>query len=168
MTTRTSLTRALLVAATLVGGLFGWPLDRALVATPAWRELGVQAWAAYSRHADLGAGNVVYPIAAGLLWVLVLAAAVANRLDRSAPRSAGPPIYLAALSTLGAIATTVVAAPAIQSVGHLGDDPAALDHAFNTFTLWGVDVRGAFFVLTFVFTVWALVAIMRRPVGRDR
>jgi hypothetical protein len=163
-----SLTRWLLVAATLVGGLFGWPLDRALVATPAWRELGVPAWAAYSRHADLGPGDVVYPIAAGLLWVLVLAAAVAYRLDRSAPRSAGPPIYLAALSTVGAIATTVVAAPTIQSVGGLGDDPASLNRAFETFTLWGVYIRGAFFALSFVFTVWALVAIMRRPVGGDR
>jgi hypothetical protein len=168
MTTRTLLTQCLLLAATLVGGLFGWPLDRALVATPAWRDLGVQAWAAYSRHADLGPGDVVYPIAAGLFWLLVLAAAVTYRLDRSAPSSAAPPIYLAALSTLGAIATTVVAAPTIQSVGHLGDDPAALDHAFETFTLWGVYVRGAFFALTFVFTVWALVATMRRPVGRDR
>jgi hypothetical protein len=159
--TKTSLTRALLLAATLVGGLFGWPLDRALVATPAWRELGVDAWAAYSRHADLGPGDVVYPIAAGLLWLLVLAAAVTYRLDRSAPRRAGLPIYLAALSTLGAIATTAVAAPTIQSVEHIGDDPAALDRAFETFTLWGVYVRGAFFALTFVFTVWALVAMRR-------
>jgi hypothetical protein len=168
VTTRTSLTRGLLLAATLVGGLFGWPLDRALVATPAWRELGVQAWAAYSRQADLGAGDVVYPIAAGLLWLLVLAAAVTYRLDRSAPQSAGPPIYLAALTTLGAIATTGVAAPTIQSVGRLGDDPSALQDAFETFTLWGVYVRGACFVLIFVCTVWALIAMWRQPVDRDR
>jgi hypothetical protein len=166
MTTRTSLTRWLLLAATLVGGLFGWPLDRALVATPAWRELGVQAWATYSRHADLGAGDVVYPIAAGLLWLLVISAAVTYRLDRSAPRSAAPPIYLAALATFGAIATTVVAAPTIQNVAHLGDDPALHD-AFETFTLWGVYVRGACFMLIFVCTVWALVAMWRQPVERD-
>jgi hypothetical protein len=167
MTTTTSVIRGLLVAATLVGGLFGWPLDRALVATPAWRELGVDAWASYSRHADLGAGDVVYPIAAGMLWLLVLAAAVTYRLDSSAPRSAGPPIYLAAVSTLGAIATTVVAAPTIQSVGRLGDDSAGLNHAFETFTFWGVYVRGACFVLIFVSTVWALVAMWRQPVERD-
>jgi hypothetical protein len=168
MMTRTSLTRWLLLAATLVGGLFGWPLDRALVATPAWRELGVDAWAAYSRHADLGPGDVVYPIAAGLLWLLVLAAAVTYRLDRSAPRPAGPPIYLAALATVGAIATTAVAAPTIQSVGRLGDDPRALQHAFDTFTLWGVYVRGACFALIFVCTVWGLVVMWRHPESGDR
>ena len=100
--------------------------------------------------------------------MLVLAAAVAYRLDRNAPRSAGVPIYLAALSTVGAIATTVIAAPTIQSVGRLGDDSASLIRAFDTFTLWGVYIRGAFFVMSFAFTVWALVAIMRSPVARDR
>ena len=42
---RTSITLWLVVAATVVGGLFGSLLDRALVATDAWRHLGVQAWA---------------------------------------------------------------------------------------------------------------------------
>ena len=40
---RFSLTGALIIAATVVVGLFGSLLDRALVATPAWRDLGVQA-----------------------------------------------------------------------------------------------------------------------------
>jgi hypothetical protein len=160
--TRTAITRGLLVAAVVVGGLFGWELDRALVATPAWRELGAQAWAGFSRHADLGPGNVIYPICAGVLWVLVLGAAINFRFDRSAPRSAALPIYLAAVSTLGAIATTILAAPVIQRVGRLGNDQAALQRAFDTFTLWGVYVRGVFFALIFLFSVWSLVATMRQ------
>jgi len=59
---RRSITLGLVVAATVIGGLFSSLLDRALVATPAWRHLGVQAWADYSRHADLASGKIVYPI----------------------------------------------------------------------------------------------------------
>ena len=59
---RTSLTGGLIIAATVVVGLFASLLDRAFVATPAWRELGVQAWADYSRHADLHNGLVVYSV----------------------------------------------------------------------------------------------------------
>ena len=156
---RFPLTGGLIIAATLVVGLFAPVLDRALVATPAWRELGVQAWADYSRHADLRNGLVVYPAGGILCWVLVFAAALAHRLDRSAPRRVGLPLYLAALAALGAIVTPVVAAPVMISVGRLSDtDTAALHDAFETFTLWGVYVRRVCFAVMFVCSVWALVA----------
>jgi len=169
MTTRSvpriSLTGRLIIAATVVAGLFGALLDRALVATPAWRDLDVRAWADYSRHADLQNGLLVYSIGGILCWALVFAAALAYRLDRSAPRQAGPPIYLAALGALGAIITTIVAAPVMIHVGQLTDtDIAALHDAFETFTLWGVYVRGICFAAIFVCSVWALVAYFRyRP-----
>lgn len=164
-TRRMSITGGLIIAATLVSGLFGSLLDRALVATPAWRDLGVQAWADYSRHADLGAGDIVYPIGGILSWALVLAAALAYRLDRSAPRQAGPPIYLAALAAIAAALTTIVAAPVMQNVGPTSDaDTVALQHAFDTFTLWGVYARGICFGAMFMCSVWAMVAFYRhRP-----
>lgn len=162
---RTSITLGLVAAATVVGGLFGSLLDRAVVATPAWRHLGVQAWADYSRHADLGTGNIVYPIGGILLWVLVFAAAVSHRLDRGAPRSAGLPIYLAALFSIGAIVATVIAAPMMQGVGSLGNDPVALQSVFDRFTLWGVYIRGVFFAMSFLCTVWALITISRATAG---
>jgi hypothetical protein len=158
---RHSITLGLVVAATVVGGLFSSLLDRALVATPAWRQLGVQAWADYSRHADLGTGEIVYPIGGILLWALVFAAAVSHRLDHSAPRAAGLPIYLAALSAIGAIVTTIIAAPIMQSVGSLGNDSVALQSAFDRFTFWGIYVRGLSFTLSFLCTVWALVVTSR-------
>jgi hypothetical protein len=158
---RTSITLGLVVAATVVGGLFSSLLDRGLVATPAWRHLGVQAWADYSRHADLGTGNIVYPIGGILLWALVFAAAVSHRLDRGAPRSAGLPIYLAALFSIGAIVATIIAAPIMQGVGSLGNDPVALQSAFDRFTFWGVYFRGVFFALSLLCTVWALTMTAR-------
>ncbi|UXA08888.1 hypothetical protein KXD96_12920 [Mycobacterium sp. SMC-2] len=159
---RISLTGKLIIVATVVSGLFGSILDRALVATPAWRDLGVRAWADFSRHADLRAGLVVYPIGAILCWALVFAAALSCRLDGSAPGQAGLPIYLAALGALGAIVTTVVAAPVMMHVGQLSDtDTAALHDAFETFTVWGVYVRGFCFAAIFVCLVWALVNYFR-------
>jgi len=159
---RLSLTETLVLAAVLVGGLFGSLLDRSLVSTPAWRRLGVVAWADYSRHADLGNGDIVYPIGAILWWGLVIGAAVAYRRDAAAPRTAGRPIYLALGSVLGAIGSTIIAAPVMQHVGTVSDsDLTALHTAFQTFTLWGVYIRGIFFGLAFVFTVWALAALMR-------
>jgi hypothetical protein len=156
---RMSITFGLVVAATVVGGLFGSLLDRALVATPAWRQLGVQAWADYSRHADLSLGKIVYPIGAILLWALIFAAALSHRLDRSAPRATGVPIYLAAFSSVGAIIATIIAAPIMLSVDSLGSDPSTLQSAFDRFTLWGVYIRGAFFALSFLCTVWALTKV---------
>jgi hypothetical protein len=159
---RGSVTGALIIAATVISGVFGSVLDRALVATPAWRDLGVHAWADYSRHADLGPGEIVYPIGGILSWTLVFAAALSYRLDRSAPRQVGRPIYLAALGALAALLTTAVAAPVMQHVGHLADDDiAALHHAFDTFTLWGIYARGLCFTATFLCLVWALVTFFR-------
>ncbi len=159
---RISVTGMLILAATVVSGLFGSILDRALVATPAWRDLGVQAWADYSRHADLQAGYIVYPTGGILCWALVFASALAYRLDRSAPRQAGPPLYLAAVGAVGAILTTIVAAPVMMRVGQLSDtDTAALHDAFQTFTLWGVYLRGGCFAAIFVCSVWALVTYFR-------
>ena len=59
---RSTLTRGLVIATIVVAGLAS-PLDRVVVGIPAWQDLGAEAWAAYSRHADLGAGLIVYPIA---------------------------------------------------------------------------------------------------------
>jgi hypothetical protein len=167
--TKRSLTSRLLIAAVLLNWIPGTLVNRALVETPAWRVLGAQAWADFSRHADLGPGIAAYAAGGGVVWVLIIAAAIAYRFDRSAPRSAALPVYLAVLSTLGMIASTVVAAPVMLGVDRL-TDPSDVQHAFDTFTLWGVYVRGVFSVLTFAFSVWALVRTLhpRQPVTADR
>ncbi len=52
----------LIVAATFLHGvLAGLTVDRSLVGLAAWHEIGVVAWANYSRSADLGNGLVLYP-----------------------------------------------------------------------------------------------------------
>jgi hypothetical protein len=52
-------TRALLIAATVLSGLLaGGNVDRAIVAMPAWEQVGAAAWAEFSRHT--------------LIWAMVL------------------------------------------------------------------------------------------------
>jgi hypothetical protein len=156
-----SVTRRLIFASVVVNGLFGSLLDRALVATPAWERLGVQAWADYSRHADLGTGNIVYPVGGILSWVLILAAAVSYFVfDRAKPRSLAAPLTLSLLGMLGGVATTLRAAPVMQGVARLTEE-AALHEAFHQFTIWGVYVRGGFFAVALLACIWGLVEAFR-------
>lgn len=162
--TLNSISRRLVVVATIISGLSSGLLGRDLITVPAWRQSGLQAWADYNRHAEFGAGvaHGIYLASGYLLWALVLAAAIAYRMNRSAPRSTGRPIYLAVLSTIGAMATTIVAARIMQNVGRLATgDSAALHHCFTRFTLWGVYLRDDLIALTFVFMLWALIDIYR-------
>ncbi|MPZ62158.1 MAG: hypothetical protein GEU93_12860 [Propionibacteriales bacterium] len=129
-------------------------LDRSLVATPAWNELGAQAWAAYSRQADLGNGQILYP-AAFIGWTaLAVAAAVSVRFDHTAPRSFALPVYAQAACMLAAMATTLKAAPIMLDVADI-HNTTALQHAFDQFTLWGVYIRGAALGLAFLSALWA-------------
>jgi hypothetical protein len=160
--TRATITRALIIGTVVIGAFGGGAIvDRAVIATPAWRELGSATWAAYSRHADLDNGFVVYPVYGIGLTVFTIAAAISYRLDRGAPRPAGPPIYLAALCALGVVATTIKAAPIMLGVPDLDTDSVALQNAFDRFTLWGVYVRGAFGTLALLAGIWALAAYPR-------
>jgi hypothetical protein len=163
---RSTLTRGLVIATIVVAGLAS-PLDRVVVGIPAWQFLGAEAWAAYSRHADLGVGLIVYPIAGIGLAVLAIAAAITSRADPGAPPVARLLIYLAAIGAIGVMATTAIAAPIMLSVPNLGD-PAALADAFNRFTLWGLQIRGPFWALVFLAGVGALAVLPRARTRSER
>jgi hypothetical protein len=155
------LTRLLLLAATLLGGLLaGVDLDRALVAIPAWQELGAEAWTAFSRKADLGNGLILYPLEAIGSTVLTLAAALSFRFDQTAPRAASLSLYGAALLAAAGLAFTLKAAPIMLGIRGTSD-PVALQHAFEGFVFWG-NVRGVCQVLAFVAQLWALLELVRQ------
>ncbi|GAB3423419.1 hypothetical protein [Flindersiella endophytica] len=152
-----TITRALLIGTVVVGSFGAATLDRAVVATPAWNQIGAAAWATYSRHADLGNGLIVYPIYGIGLVLLAIAAAISYRLDPDAPRAAGLPVYLAALGALGVVVTTIKAAPFMLSLNQLdANDPTALQNAFEQFTFWGLYIRGALGALALLASIWAL------------
>ncbi len=159
MTTRTALgvTLGLIVVDQLLGTIID-SLNRTLVEMPAWRHLGVQAWANFSRLADLGNGTIFYPVAGIGGLVLVLAAAIVFRLGPRRPWSLAIPVYGAALMVICVILTTTQAAPIMQSLRRIGDDPRALQQAFEGFYRWDA-IRAVIGMLEGFFEIWALVAL---------
>ena len=155
------LTHSLVAAACLFNGLMaGGNFIRLFVEMPAWRQVGPVAWAAFSRHADLGTGLVIYPVVAIGGALLMLAAAIVFHFDRGAPRSAALPIYLSLALVIGGLAITRLAAPYMLSLRTTGDDPAALSAAFEGFDRWGT-IRGVMQMLAFPVNLWGVVAVLR-------
>ena len=152
-------TRILLAAAIFMSGILaGTVVDRALVGGPAWHALGAEAWAQFSRRADLGTGLIAYPVEAIGTTLLLIGALISSRSDRSGRGRLTPPLLAAvALSLLGLV-ITVKAAPIVLSL-KAADAPAPLQRAFYDFFLWGIYLRGTVDVLTFVAAIWALSAM---------
>lgn len=149
----------LITAAIVLNGfLAGGNIDRALVQMPAWRKVGAQGWAAYSRHADLENGLFLYPTLAIGGAVFTIAAAVSFQFDVTAPASGALPIYLSVALVLGGLLATVKAAPIMMSLRRIGDDVSALQKALEGFRRWG-NVRGVLQILAFLANVWALLSL---------
>ena len=149
-------TRLLVAAATLVSGILaGGIIDRVAVGGPAWHALGVEAWAQYSRRADLGSGLVAYPVEGIGAALLIVAAALSNYFDRGARQGAALPLYIAVAFSITGLLLTAKAAPIM--LGLATPQPAViLRQAFDDFFVWGLYLRGAVDTLAFVALVWAL------------
>jgi hypothetical protein len=155
-------TRLLLAAATLVSGILaGGVVDRVVVGGPAWHELGAEAWAAYSRHADLGNGLVAYPIQAIGGALLIISAAVSKYFDRDAGSITTVPLYCAVVFSLVGLVLTARAAPIMLGLA-APQSPSATPHAFDEFFLWGLYVRGTTIVLTFIAVTCSLASLDQR------
>jgi hypothetical protein len=115
----------------LTGIIAGASLDRAVVQLPAFRQVGLQAWAAFSQRADLGNGLLWYPaLGIGSTMLCILAAIVFCR-DKGAPRNAAFPIYGAAIAAaLGLLATTQAAPHMLRLREIHMDDLPRLQEAF--------------------------------------
>jgi len=159
MKTRTALGVALclIIVEQLLGTVVD-TLNRTLVEMPAWKHLGAQAWATFSRSADLGNGTILYPLAGIGGLALVLAAAIVFRLGPRRPWSVAIPLYGAALLTICIILTTTQAAPIMLSLRRIGNDPRALQQAFDGFYRWD-SIRAVIGTVEGCLEIWALVAL---------
>jgi hypothetical protein len=152
-------TGILLAAAIFMSGILaGTIVDRALVGGPAWHALGAEAWAQFSRRADLGAGLIAYPVEAIGTTLLLIGALVSSRFDRSGRGRLMRPLLTAVVLSLLGLVVTVKAAPIMLSL-RAAESPAPLQRAFEDFFLWGIYLRGTIDVLTFVAAIWALTAM---------
>ena len=146
---------ALLIGILLLSGL----PDRSLVDMPAWQHVGALAWATFSQWADLGRGLLIYPVQGIGSTVLCITAALIVFLKRkNLGRALALPIYVALLCAFGVMLTTTQAAPAMLSTTSHLSDPAALQQALNTFTLWQ-GIRSVFGWLASCALIWALVVV---------
>jgi len=155
----------LILADLLLGGLAA-ALNRTLVEMPAWHRLGAEAWATFSRMADLGNGEILYPLVGIGGTASILAAAIVFRFSARRPWSVALPLYGTALMAVCGLLTTTQAAPIMLSLHRIGDDPAALRQAFEGFYRWD-SIRAVFGALGYCAEMWALVALLSVPVGNQ-
>jgi hypothetical protein len=150
-------TRLLLIAAVAFNGvLTGASLDQSIKQLPARRRIGVIAFSAYSRAADLGNGIAWYAIIGVGAALLTIAAAISAYLQ-VAPGSVALPLYLAALTSLLHSFTTMRAAPTNFRQRQAADDATRLTAIFDRFERWQT-VRASLQAVTFGLTLWALAA----------
>jgi hypothetical protein len=145
-----------LVACFLSGALAGVNIDGFVVRFPAWRRLGVVAWAAYSRKADLGNGLFLYPTLAIGHTLLMIAVVIA--LHYRGPTNALSTAYAAASLAIVGLLLTARAAPIMLSLKRSGDDPQVLERAFRGFARWSL-IRAIAQVLAFITTLCLLVRL---------
>jgi hypothetical protein len=150
-------TLVLLLAATAATGLLaGASLDQSIKQLPARHRIGMVAFSAYSRAADLGNGIIWYAaIGVGAAVLTIAAAVAAYLLGKQA--AVVLPLYLAAgLAVLHSLVTTQ-AAPTNFSQRRFANDESTLARVFDCFERWQA-VRALLQVLNFGALLWALVS----------
>lgn len=155
-----SITKTLVVVAAILGGLLaGVAADKSVVQLPGWRQIGLTAWAEYTRGTDLSRGLVLYPLQGIGALLCSVAAAVSFRFNRASSPSAAVPVYLAALLAPAAFAVTRYrVAPEMLSLNQIGNDAAAVQRVFTDVQNWWA-AKAILHVLTFFANVWALAAL---------
>jgi hypothetical protein len=128
----TGVAMAALVADGILAGL---SLDKFIVQLPARRRIGVTAYAAYARAADLGNGIAFYA-AVGIGAAALTVAAFAVAAGVGAPAAVTGLLAAAALLSLVHSAMTARAAPTMFQIGRAEDDQAALAPLLARFARW--------------------------------
>lgn len=149
-------TQILILAATAATGILaGASLDQSIKQLPARHRMGMAAFSAYSRAADLGNGVVWYAIIGVGAAAFTIAAAVVARLQGQAAGQAVPLDLAAALAVLHSLVTTQAAPTNFRQRRAMGDE-AALARIFNRFERWQA-LRAVLQVLNFGALLWALI-----------
>jgi len=149
-----------LATAAIVGPLAGMSLDQAAKQLPARHRIGVVAYSAYSRAADLKNGVYLYPPLGIAAVICGLAAALAGHLQ-GLPSETLLPLDLGAALAVAHAAVTAKAAPINLSQHKLDPaDETRLARVFDRFALWN-GVRAILQVANFAASLWATVLLGR-------
>jgi len=145
----------LVLALAANGMIIGATLDQAMKQLPARHDIGVEAYSAYSRAADLSQGVAWYAIlgvgTALLTLITVVTAIRATRNGRT--RTA---LWIAGAATVGHLAVTAFAAPLNFSQRDAAD-ATELAHVFDRFELLN-GVRAGLMAVALAAVATALLA----------
>jgi hypothetical protein len=148
-----SATLILVAAATAANGILtGASLDQSIKQLPARHKIGMVAFSAYSRAADLGPGIAWYALLGVGAALLTIAAAVVV-YAQAVPAW---PIYAAAVLSIAHSAATARAAPTNFSQRRAADDEERLRAIFAQFVRWQT-IRVVLQVLTFAAILAGLI-----------
>ena len=151
-----NLTTAVSYAATAVNGLLaGATLDQSIKQLPARHKIGLPAYSAYSRAADLGNGIAFYAVLGIGSALLSIASAIVAHKEHAAAEIKRPLYVAVGFAILHSLATTQAAPTNFSQRQVAPDDEAALARIFNRFERWQT-VRSVFVVLNFGALLWAL------------
>ena len=146
---------SLVAVATAVDGLLaGASLDASIKQLPARHRIGVRAFSAYSRAADLGTGLFWYA-ALGISGALLTVAAAVWALAPGLAVRQSLPVLVAGGLAIAHSLTTARAAPINWSQRAAEGEPA-LASVFQRFERWQT-VRVTLQLATFLAMIWALV-----------
>lgn len=153
-------TEVLAVAAVaMIGPLAGMSLDQSVKQLPARHSIGVSAFSAYQRAADLANGAFLYPIFGVGAALLAILAAISGHVSGLASPVTIPLDISAALAVLHSITTGFAATTAFSQRKYALSDEAALARVFNQFERWQT-LRVVLQVLNFGAALWAVVVVL--------
>jgi hypothetical protein len=146
-----------IIAVGLNGMLAGASLDQCVKQLPARRRIGVVAYAAYSRAADLGPGIAWYGILGIGAGIVTVAAATRAWLGApSAPWSTTLAVA-AALSTIQIFVTARVVTTTFRQCRYT--EEADLRLVFDEFVRWQ-SMRAVVQILTLLASIWSLAYVL--------
>jgi hypothetical protein len=150
------ITLILIVAATALNGIaVGASLDQAIKQLPARHRMGVVAYSAYSKAADLGNGIPWY-VSVGIGAVVLTVGAAIAAWSQQIILERAAPIYAAVVLSILHSLVTSQAAPTMFSQRRYENDEATLTKVFNRFARLHA-LRALLQVLTFATLLWALI-----------
>jgi hypothetical protein len=151
----------LVIGAVIANGLLtGASLDQSIKQLPARHRIGLVAFSAYSRAADLGNGIAFYAILGISAALLSIAAAITAAIQGINTPDLSTALNLSALLAVLHSLVTTQAAPTNFSQRKVVDDEAALKRIFNRFERWQT-LRAGLQVVNFLVSAWALAVYAR-------
>jgi hypothetical protein len=144
----------------LSGLLAGGNVDRYVVQVPAWRQVNILNWAAYSRHADLGNGIFLYPFEAIGSFLTLFISSIIVLVNKPVFKYVALPLYLATILSAVGLFFTFFAAPVMLSIGTMDNNIFQLQRAFDKFHFWGL-LRAIAQSLSFFASIFALREVIK-------